>query len=1211
MFGFITIVIVNRMLITIYQQINKLEQRLRQQNYLSAYTFHITPYDLAFLGTIFIGLTFTLQLWFTKRINRTANRFLALALLTIVLRMALILGIDTKFGAYYPHWNWLPLQFSLALGPLLYFYVLKLTRPEYRFSRKDLLHFIPVLLEQTIPENQVLPYIAFISIVTYVYYAHRLIERFYQRIKFNGGDRYRYELRWLKRLLAGFAVLWLLWIPYAAGEYFYNHDQLGPHAYYPLYLILAVMMIWIAVAAFSRPEAGVPGREPLFLKPSPSGLLRQKGTWLKKAVEFGLFYQDADLSLASLAEALELRPPELSRIINIALKKNFSDFINEYRIREVTRKMKDPAYDRLTLLGIAFDSGFNSKTTFNRTFREIIGKSPAEYKNELKKERPFNFLEPYSPSAAVISYHEATPRWSHEKLNRNYMFKNYLKVAWRTIARNKAHSLINISGLAVGIACSLLILLWVQNELDMDAWHKNGPQLYAVYERMYFGHKASASYGTPSRTADEMKKVFPEVQYATQMDWGDLYTFQVGEKVLKINGSFAGVDYFKMFGNKLLQGNPENALNTLPSIAISHKMANQFFGRPEAAMGKNIRFENRKTLTVSAVFEDLPEATSKKFDYLINWGQYLDENQWAKDWGNAGPIYTFLQLRSDADHNQLAKKITNFLTTYNKNMKEGVFMVKLGMQPYNEMYLHGTFADDKIAGGRIEYVNLFSMIAVFILLIACINFMNLSTAKSVKRAAEIGVRKVVGAIRSVLILQFIGESLMVTIIAVGISLGLVLLFMPFFNEVTQKQIELPFGDIGFWLKLLGLTLITGLVAGSYPALFLSSFNPVKVLKGTIRLGRGAALFRKSLVVFQFVLSVVLIIGTLIISKQINFIQSKNLGYDRENLIYLPLDGDLPTKYGTLRDEALRQPGIQAITRISQTPTDIQNGTGDVMWTGKDPNNSTKFTQTSVGYNFIKTMKLKMLAGRDYSKDFSTDSAGYVINETALKIIGYQNPIGQSLTFWGKKGTIIGVVKDFHFTSLHDPIQPLVIRFGEKEQYGAAVIRTQAGHTKQVLGSLETIWKELNPSFPFNYTFADEEYQKLYQNEQVIGKLSNVFAFLAVFISCLGLLGLAMFTTEQRVKEIGIRKVLGASVASLFASLSKEFMILVILALLIASPIAYLAMNKWLQGYYYRTELSWWIFALSAFIALLITLITISFQTLKASMINPVKSLRSE
>ncbi|MDB5136048.1 MAG: FtsX-like permease family protein [Mucilaginibacter sp.] len=1199
---------------------------------MNAYAFHISFYDLAFLGTIFIGLAFTLQLCFTKRINQAANRFLALALSTIVLWMVWVLGIDIQLGTYFPSWSWLPLQFSLTFGPLIYFYVLKITRPEYKFRRKDLLHFSPLLLQQgvlvlEIKEsirmgaatydtltfqlmNPVLHVAAFISVITYLYWSFRLIERFYRRLKFNNvSDRPRYELRWLHRLLTGFGLLWLLWIPYTAVDYFYYHDQLGIHAYYPLYLLLAIMMIRIAAAAFLKPEI-VQVQAPPVSKLLPPASLKQKGIWLKKAVEVNLLYQDAELSLGSLAEKLNMHPHELSRIINVAFKKNLNDFINEYRIREVTQKMQDPAYDRLTLLGIAFDCGFNSKSTFNRTFRQMTGKSPVEYKNHLKKERPSYHLTPYSHSTAVISYHETTPRWSDEKLNRNYMFRNYLRIAWRNIIKNKAHSFINISGLAVGIACSLLILLWVQNELDMDAWHKNGPRIYAVYQRSHVDHKDQAGYGTPAHMADEMKKVIPDVLYATQLDWGDQNTFQVGEKILKLNGFFAGADYFKMFDSPLLQGSAQAALSTPASIAISHKMANQFYGSAQAAIGKSIRFENKKNFTVSAVFEDLPKTSSQKFDFLINWQEFLDENGWAQDWSNAGPR-TFIMLRADANAALVEKKITHFLDAYDKNQKKGVRTIDLGLQPYNKIYLHGNFTGDKIDGGRIEYVNLFSMVAVFILLIACINFMNLSTARSVKRAREIGVRKVIGAVRSVLIKQFIGESMMVTVIAVAFSLLLLVLLLPAFNQVTQKQIDLPFAEPAFWTRLLVITLVTGLVSGSYPALFLSSFNPVKVLKGTLKLGSGVTLFRKGLVVFQFSLSITLIISTIIISKQVNFIQTKNLGYDRENLIYMPLDGDLATKYDILKSEVLKQPGIQSITRINANLTNIENGTSGVDWTGKNPDDQIQFTQASVGYDFVNTMKLKMLAGRDYSKDFKTDSVGYLINEAALNRIGYKDPIGKPLTFWGKKGTIIGLIKDFHFNSLHEQIKPLVIRFGEKDPYGNVMVRTLPGQTKQALASLESICKKLNPSFPFNYTFSDEEYKNLYQNEQVVGKLSNAFAFLGIFISCLGLLGLAMFTAEQRFKEIGIRKVLGASVASLFVSLSREFVVLVVIALLIATPLSYLAMTKWLENYQYKTDISLWVFALSALIAIIITLMTISLQTVKAALVNPVKCLRSE
>ena len=1168
-------------------------------NYLNTHTFHINPYDLAFLGVIFTGLNFAFLLGFTKKISQSANRFLALAIVVMVLWLVRISAIDIR----------LPLQFSLAPGPLIFFYVLKLTRPEYKFSPKDLLHFIPALLEQAIPQNLVSQFLALISMITYLYFSHRLIERYYRRQKFNGGDRYRYELLWLHKLLAGFGLVWLLWIPYTAICYFYYQHQLSIQIYYPFYLAVTVMLIGMAVVAYLRPEVSIPVNPPAFLKPSLPAELKEKGAWLKNAVKTKLYYQDPELSLVSLAEKLGQTTHELSRIINTGLKKSFNDFINEYRVQEVIGKMQDPANDHLTLMGIAYDCGFNSKSAFHRIFKERTGKSPAEYKAELKKELLSYNLGQHPRSAAIISYHETTPKWSHYKLNCNYMFRNYLKIAWRNMVKNKAHSFINISGLAVGIACSLLILLWVQNELDMDAWHKNGPRIYDVYELTNFDHKDNAAYGTPALIAGEVKKVIPDVQYATQLAWLEPHNFRVGDKALKLTGSFASADYFKMFDTKLLQGNAQNALNTLSGIAISHQTANRLFGSPEAAIGKNILLENTTNLTVSAVFEDPPNITSTQFEYLLNWQKFLDENGWAKDWNNAGPL-TFIMLRPGADPVLVGKKIAHFLDNYTKRQNKGLTL-ELALQPYNDLYLHGNFINGKIEGGRIEYVHLFSVVAMFILLIACINFMNLSTARSVKRAREIGVRKVVGAERPVLIKQFMGESMLVTLIAVGIAVLLLIVLLPAFNQVTQKQIDLPFNRPIFWLGLAIITLVTGLVSGSYPALFLSSFNPVKVLKGTMKLGSGVTMFRKGLVVFQFVLSIFLIIGTIIVSKQVNYIQTKNLGYDRENLVYVPLDGDLPSKYNVFKHEAMGLPGIQSVSRTSFDPTNIENGTSGVEWTGKDPNGHIMFTNTSVGYDFVRSMKLALAAGRDYSKDFSTDSTGYLINEAALALIGYKNPIGQPLTFWGKKGTIIGVLKDFHFNSLHEQIKPLVIRFGEKEGYGSAVVRTQPGQTKQALASLQKVYKELNPNFAFDYTFSDAEYQALYQNEQVVGKLSNGFAFLAIFISCLGLLGLAMFTAEQRFKEIGIRKVLGASVASLFASLSKEFFVLVLIALLIATPLSYFAMVKWLENYQYQTAISWWVFVLSALIAIVITLITVSFQTLKAALVNPVKSLRSE
>jgi putative ABC transport system permease protein len=792
------------------------------------------------------------------------------------------------------------------------------------------------------------------------------------------------------------------------------------------------------------------------------------------------------------------------------------------------------------------------------------------------------------------------------------MIKNYLKVAWRNLVRNKAHTFINMAGLAVGLACSLFILLWIQSEKGIDAFHKNGRNLYAVYQRQYFDNKVVGQYFNPGLLPAELKKNIPEIEYATAASFGfdDYHTFKVGDKILKINGAAADSDFFKMFSYSLLQGNAQTALNNVSGISVSKKMAEDFFGSPQAAMGKTIRYDNQKDFIITSVFDNVGANSSIKFDYLINWTSFLKDNPWAKSWDNNGPL-TYVQLRADANPVLVDKKITHFLEAYDKYLKKGVFMEELSLQQFDQVYLNNNIKNGKPEGGRVEYVRLFGIVAVFILLMACINFMNLTTARSVKRAREIGVRKVVGAERGMLISQFISESLLLTAISVVISLLLLTLLLPVFNQITQKQIELPFNQPSFWLKLTAITLITGLVSGSYPALFLSSFNPVKVLKGTLRLNTGTTLLRKGLVVFQFVLAVVLIIGTIIVSRQVNYIQSINLGYNRENLVYAPIEGNLRQNFEVFKNEALKMPGIKSITRSASTPTNIIPSTIGVRWEGKDPNANISFNNTSVGYDFVSTMQLKLVAGRDFSRDFPTDSNNYILNEAALKRIGYSNPIGRSFTQWGQQGKIIGIVKDFHFSSLHDQIKPLILRYGEKDEGGNMLVRTMPGQTKQALASLEKISKQLNPNFKFTYTFSDEEYNKLYNNEQVVSKLSNSFSFLAIFISCLGLLGLAMFTAEQRLKEIGIRKVLGASVSSLFTLLSSEFLWLVFIALIIASPIAWYAMNMWLQSFAYRTPVEWWMFALSGGIIIGIALITVSFQAVKAAIINPIKSLRNE
>jgi putative ABC transport system permease protein len=787
------------------------------------------------------------------------------------------------------------------------------------------------------------------------------------------------------------------------------------------------------------------------------------------------------------------------------------------------------------------------------------------------------------------------------------MIKNYFKIAWRNLFKNKTFSLINISGLALGMTCSLLIMLWVTDERSVNRFHSNDKNLYSIYERQYHDGQVDAGHYTPGILAQEMKLKFPEIEYASGMAWNELSTFEANDKILKEEGDFGSPDFFALFTYPLIQGDIANALKTSVDIAVSRKMANDFFGSPEEALGKSIRYQNRKDLKITAVFENVPVNSSRKFDFIINWETFLENNGWAREWGNNGPN-TFLVLREGTDLTAFRERIKHFIDLYNK---EENFRIELDIQKYSEMYLYSNFKNGEISGGRIQYVVLFSIIAVFILLIACINFMNLSTARSVKRAKEIGIRKVVGAIRGSLINQFIGEALLTVALAFVISVLMVVLLLPLFNDITQKHIILPITSISFWVGITVLMIITGFISGSYPALYLSSFNPAGVLKGSLKFTNAALWFRKGLVVFQFVLSIVLIIGTIVVSMQVDYIQSINLGYEKENLIYIPMEGDLVKKYELLKQQALTQPGISGVSRITQTPTAIQNGTGGVQWEGKDPNSMLQFTQAAVGYDFVKTMQLQMADGRDFSKNFATDSAGYIVNEKAVKIFNYKDPIGMPLTFWQKKGVIVGVIKDFHFNSLHVPIEPLVLRLEENARYGHLLVRTEPGKTREALASLEKLCKELNPQFPFTYEFSDEEYDKLYKSEQIVSKLANIFAFLGIFISCLGLLGLAMFTAEQRTKEIGIRKVLGASMTSLFGLLSKELLLLVAVALVIATPLAWFTMNDWLKDYAYRIAIAWWIFAIAGILAILIALITISFQTIKALLINPVSSLRSE
>ncbi len=793
-----------------------------------------------------------------------------------------------------------------------------------------------------------------------------------------------------------------------------------------------------------------------------------------------------------------------------------------------------------------------------------------------------------------------------------YMIKSYFKVAWRKLTGNKLLSVINISGLALGITCSLLILLWVQDENSVDGFHTNKDQLYQVYERNYFDGKVEASYPTQGILADELKKVIPEIQYASSVDYatqpGTGATFEAGEKIDKMTGFFAGADYFRMFSFPILQGSASTCLNDANVVTISRKMATIFFGSPEAAIGKTIRFENKEDLKITAVFENIPANSSQQFDYLRSWTDYVKQNDWVHNWGNTSPN-TFVQLKTGANAVAVESKIKHFTERYTG--KDKSFRTELGLQSYAAKYLHSSFKNGFVDGGRIEYVRLFTIVAIFILLIACINFMNLSTAQSASRAREVGVRKVIGAARSSLIFQFITEAILVTVFSIVVAVVVTSVLLPAFNNLTGKQLSLPLDKPKFWLLLSGLAIITGLIAGSYPAIFLSSFKPVKVLKGTLKFNWKAGFFRQGLVVFQFSLSIIMMVSMIVIYRQVDYIQTKDLGYDRQHLIYLPIEGDLTKSYSTFKTEANKIPGIVSVSKMRNSPTVIEHHTGSISWPGKPPNLQVSFADGVVGYDYVKTMKLQLKEGRDFSDKWGADSASFLINETAVSKIGLKDPIGKTIVWGNHPGTVIGVLKDFHFNSMHQNIEPLIVRLSEQWPWGTILIRTEAGKTREVLAGLQKLYKDINPKFPFTYQFSDLEFTKLYKSEELIGKLSFYFAFLAIFISCLGLFGLAAYLAETRTKEIGVRKVLGASVTNILALLTVNFLKLVLIAFIIASPVAWYVMHNWLSDYQYHINLSWWIIAAAGAGALIITLLTVSFQSIKVASTNPVKSLRNE
>lgn len=805
------------------------------------------------------------------------------------------------------------------------------------------------------------------------------------------------------------------------------------------------------------------------------------------------------------------------------------------------------------------------------------------------------------------------------------MIKNYFKIAFRNLIRNKAFSAINIFGLAIGIATCLLIMLFVQNELSYDRFNKKADRIVRV---TFFGEvrgekMKEASVMPP--VAHTLMADYPEVEEATRLSIAGSPMVNYGDKTFKEESvAFVDSNFFNVFTLPLLQGDKRTALLEPNTLVITRAVAQKYFGN-ENPVGKVLYFKSWNTnYKVTGVIDKVPSNAHFHFDFFASMAGVPDAK--SSSWMTSN-YYTYLVLRKGYDYKQLQAKLPKVVEKYMGPQIQKAMGISLeqflqkgnnigfNLQPITDIHLHSDLSFDLAPYGDIRYVYIFSAIAIFMLLIACINFMNLSTASASKRAREVGIRKVMGSLKFQLVRQFLVESLLLTAFALLLSLLFVKLALPLFNNITGKTLDLNFTQ-NTWLlpSLLLLGLITGILAGSYPAFFLSSFNPVTVLKGKLMAGKKSSWLRSGLVVFQFFISITLIVGTAVVYKQLSYIQSKKLGYEKDQVLILPETYLLGQKEGVLRQQLLQDPRVLNITSSGYLPVGPSNGNNFFIYAQEEAS-QIKSLRYDVEDNYIPTLGMQIAYGRNFSRDFATDSAGIILNETAARVFGWEkNAVGKTLKHRENNGSentyhVIGIVKDFHFKSLHERISPLVMTLTKNS--GTLIIKTKTADIAGLLATIKKNWDILNPEAPFSYSFLDDRYNKTYQAEHNTGLILGIFAGLTIFVACLGVFGLATFTAERRTKEIGIRKILGASVTAIVSLLSKDFLKLVGIAFIIAVPIAWFVMNKWLEDFAYRINIPWQAFALAALFAITITIITVSFQAIKAAIANPVKSLRTE
>ena len=797
------------------------------------------------------------------------------------------------------------------------------------------------------------------------------------------------------------------------------------------------------------------------------------------------------------------------------------------------------------------------------------------------------------------------------------MFKSYFKTAFRNLVRNRLFTILNILGLSTSLACTMFILLWVVNEISYDRFNKNADHTYRI---------TATTIGQPfpltgAPLGDAIKAQIPGVKYAARLkpNYGVSAVFTVGERHFEEKRTYyADPSFLQVFSYPLVSGDPKTALVQPDGLLMTERTAKKYFGTVNA-IGRTVRTNDSTVFTVTGILKDIPANSHLQFDMLLpmSYDARTDNDIIHAHWDNLN-FYTYIILDDHTPSSPGALAAMEQRIREINKKGEPTFDAVFQLQPLSRVHLYSKSLGYDVDGqGDISYVRIFSIVAIFILLVACINFMNLATARSARRAKEVGIRKVIGARRGQLIGQFLSESLLITFVALVLGIIFVATALPVFNTVVGKQLSIDLSSGWLFAGLLSVFLLTSLVSGSYPAFFLSSFRPIKALKAkVVRAGVGSLFFRNGLVVFQFVVSIVLIVGTTVVYRQLHFIRDRDLGYDKTNLLYIPLKGELPHKTEALAAAFRNSAILHNYSLISELPVNAGMGTIGVRWKGITQNH-VMFSVMGADEHFLSLFKMRLLAGRGFSTDFAADTLNYIVNEKALRVMGMDvdSAIGQRMKLWDTWGTIVGVVKDFNFRPAQSAIAPLILRYnpgaGKEWLRRTAVVSVPPTRVAGAIDELKGVWAQLNPTYDFEYGFVDQQLERLYLSEQRMGVLFNTFALLAIFISCLGLCGLAAFTAEQRTKEIGIRKVLGANVAGIVAMLSKGFVRLVVIAALIASPLAWYIMQRWLQDFAYRITISGWVFAGAGMAALAIALFTVSFQAIKAAVANPVKSLSDQ